>query len=85
MLNPQLKTDEGLFDYHLFFRLCPKFISKEFISLLENYAHNLKPTLYSEEFSGLEKVMHFSYVVKNLFTFNSYDTMDNPLNNLADI
>jgi hypothetical protein len=74
-----------LFDYHLFLRLCPKLISKDLILLLENYAENIKPKLYSEDFEGIQKVKHFCYVVSNLFTFKTYEDTDKTLTQLTDI
>ena len=53
--------------------------------MLESYAADIKPTLYSEEFLGLEKVQHLSYFVSNLFTFKTFENMDKSLLNLADI
>lgn len=60
-------------------------ISKDMILLLESYAENIKPTLYSEQFSGIEKVRHFSFFLSNLFTFKTYEDSEKGLNQLIDI
>jgi len=74
-----------MFDYHLFLKLRPNSIPKDFILLLENYAENIKPFLYSEEFKGIEKVRNFSFFVSNLFRFKTFEFTDRSLLPLADI
>lgn len=66
-------------------RLCPKLIPKDLILLLENYAENIKPKLYSENFEGIQKVKHFCYIVANIFTFKTYENTDKTLTQLTDI
>lgn len=60
-------------------------IPRDLILLLENYAENLKPKLYSDQFAGLENVRSFCYFVSNLFTFRTYDDAERTLIPLADI
>ena len=66
----------------------PTIVTKEFIDKLYAYVVEMKSDLYSDQFSGIEKVQQFLYFVKNLFVFNTYnfiDFSDSSLIQLSDI